>query len=61
MVRSISGLSEAADFDGRRDFGDGIVRCEGEFFVEADEPGFFNFDEDFFDGDGASRSVFEVG
>jgi hypothetical protein len=30
-------------------------------FVEADETGFFNFDDSFFDGDGASRSVFEVG
>jgi hypothetical protein len=46
------------DFDRCRDFDDDVFRCDGRFFGDDDEFGFFPFfsDDDFFDFDGRGVS-----
>ena len=51
-----------ADVQRCHDFNDDVVRCDGEFFVDTDEFGFFPFffDDDFdfgFDHDGVVQSI----
>ncbi len=61
LLTSVAEAAMARDFGRCRDFGD-VVRCDGDFFVEADgdfffSPFFFDDDDFFFGCEGLVRLI----